>query len=58
MENRWIFHPISERASEIEFFISYEFRSRTLGALMGAVFDTAFRKFAEAFERRADVVFA
>jgi len=25
---------------------------------MGAVFDTAFRKFAEAFERRADVVFA
>jgi len=58
MENRWIFHPISERTSDIEFFISYEFRSRMLGALMGAVFDTAFRKFAEAFERRADVVFA
>ena len=58
MENHWIFRPISEATSEVEFFISYEFRSRMLGALMGAVFDAAFRKFAEAFERRADVVFA
>jgi coenzyme Q-binding protein COQ10 len=58
LENRWIFRPISEETSEIEFFISYEFRSRILGALMGAVFDAAFRKFAEAFERRADLVFA
>ena len=58
LENQWIFRPISERTSEIEFFISYEFRSRILDALMGAVFDAAFRKFAEAFERRADVVFA
>ena len=57
MENHWIFRPVSERTSEIEFFISYEFRSRMLGALMGAVFDAAFRKFAEAFERRADRVF-
>jgi coenzyme Q-binding protein COQ10 len=58
MENYWIFRPTSERTSEIEFFISYEFRSRILGVLMGAVFDAAFRKFAEAFERRADRVFA
>ena len=57
MENHWIFRPVSDRTSEIEFFISYEFRSRMLGALMGAVFDAAFRKFAEAFERRADLVF-
>jgi len=58
LENRWIFRPISEETSEIEFFISYEFRSRILGVLMGTVFDAAFRKFAEAFERRADAVFA
>ena len=58
MENHWIFRPVSERTSEVEFFISYEFRSRMLGAVMGAVFDAAFRKFAEAFERRADRVFA
>ena len=58
LENRWIFRAISEETSEIEFFISYEFRSRILGVLMGTVFDAAFRKFAEAFERRADAVFA
>jgi coenzyme Q-binding protein COQ10 len=43
---------------EVEFFIAYEFRGRMLGVLMGAMFDTAFRKFADAFERRADLVFA
>jgi len=58
MENHWIFRPVSDRTSDIEFFISYEFRSRMLGAVMGAVFEAAFRKFAEAFERRADRVFA
>ena len=58
LDNRWLFHPLGERSSEIEFFISYQFRSRTLGLLMGAMFDAAFRRFAEAFERRADVVFA
>jgi coenzyme Q-binding protein COQ10 len=58
LENRWTFRPLGERASEVEFFISYEFRSRMLGLVMGSMFDTAFRRFAEAFERRADVVFA
>src|ERR1700677_2678901 len=38
MNNRWSFHPASEDASEVEFFINYEFRSRTLGLLMGAMF--------------------
>src|ERR1043166_3875344 len=42
MENRWDFHPLGERACEIEFFISYEFRSRVLAMLMGAMFEAAF----------------
>ena len=57
LENRWTFHPLGERTCEIEFFISYEFRSRTLGLLMGAVFDVAFRRFAVAFEQRADRIY-
>jgi coenzyme Q-binding protein COQ10 len=57
MNNRWRFHPAGEDACEIEFFISYEFRSRTLGLLMGAMFDAAFRRFSAAFERRADQVY-
>ena len=57
LENHWAFHPTGERACEVEFFISYEFRSRMLAALMGSMFDLAFRRFAAAFERRADVVY-
>jgi coenzyme Q-binding protein COQ10 len=57
MENRWDFHPAAERACEVEFFIVYEFKSRMLGILMGSMFELAFRRFAEAFERRADAVY-
>jgi coenzyme Q-binding protein COQ10 len=57
LENRWSFRPTGERSSEVSFFISYEFRSRTLGLLMGAMFDAAFRRFATAFEQRADAVY-
>jgi coenzyme Q-binding protein COQ10 len=57
MDNRWTFRPTGEGACEVEFFIDYEFRSRTLGLLMGAMFDAAFRRFAAAFERRADEIY-
>jgi coenzyme Q-binding protein COQ10 len=57
MNNRWTFRPAGEQACEVEFFIAYEFRSRTLGLLMGGIFDAAFRRFATAFERRADQVY-
>jgi coenzyme Q-binding protein COQ10 len=58
MENRWGFRPVGETSCEVEFFIAYEFRSRALGLLMGSMFDTAFRRFADAFERRADLVYS
>lgn len=57
MHNRWTFQPTGERTCDVEFFIDYEFRSRALAMLMGAMFDAAFRKFAAAFERRADEVY-
>jgi coenzyme Q-binding protein COQ10 len=57
LENRWVFRPLSERSCEVEFFISYEFRSRALGLLMGGLFDLAFRRFAQAFELRADRIY-
>ena len=57
MQNRWTFKPTGDEACEIEFFIDYEFKSRTLGMLMGAMFDAAFRRFAVAFEQRADQVY-
>ena len=58
MQNKWSFQPDDgESGCTIEFFIDYAFRSRMLGALMGKMFDVAFRRFAEAFEQRANVVY-
>lgn len=57
LQNRWVFRPVDEHACDVEFFIEYEFRSRVLAALMGAMFDAAFRRFAEAFEKRADEIY-
>jgi coenzyme Q-binding protein COQ10 len=57
LENIWKFRPTGEDACEVDFYISYEFRSRALGMLVVSVFDTAFRKYSAAFERRADQVF-
>ena len=58
LENTWNFiDEPNQQDSRIEFFIAYDFRSRILAALMGSMFDAAFRKFAQAFEARADVVY-
>jgi coenzyme Q-binding protein COQ10 len=57
MNNRWNFHPADDHNCDVEFFLAYEFRSRALGLLMGGVFEAAFRRFAAAFERRADQVY-
>ena len=57
LENRWSFHPTDDCSCEVEFFISYEFRSRMLGLLMGSMFEVAFRRMAAAFERRADTIY-
>jgi coenzyme Q-binding protein COQ10 len=58
LENRWNFRPTGPHTSVVEFFIAYEFKSRTLALLMGTMFDVAFRRFATAFEHRADRVYA
>jgi coenzyme Q-binding protein COQ10 len=57
LENRWSFEPRSETACDVGFFIAYEFKSRMLAMLMGAMFDTAFQRFAGAFEKRADAIY-
>ncbi|GJE36932.1 type II toxin-antitoxin system RatA family toxin [Methylobacterium persicinum] len=53
LENRWVFKDAEPGTCDVDFFITYEFKSRTLGLLMGSMFDRAFRKFTDAFESRA-----
>ena len=57
LENRWTFEPKADDACEVGFYLAYEFKSRMLGVLMGTMFDTAFQRFAAAFEKRADVIY-
>jgi coenzyme Q-binding protein COQ10 len=56
LDNRWTFRPAAD-GCEVDFWISYEFKSRMLSALMGSMFDKAFRKFSSAFEARADRIY-
>ena len=57
MENRWDFCAAGEGACDVDFHIAYEFHPGPLGLMMGAMFNQAFGEFAEAFEKRADVVY-
>lgn len=53
LDNKWHFVDRPEGGSDVKFFIDYEFKSRTLGMLMGAMFDKAFHMFSQAFQKRA-----
>ena len=57
LENRWTFEAKGEEACEVGFFIAYEFKSKMLATLMGAMFDATFSRFSAAFEKRADMVY-
>ena len=57
LENDWEFKDIGKFKSEIYFDIDYEFKSRTLGLLMGNMFELVFSKLTRAFEKRADEIY-
>lgn len=62
LDNRWTFReeapgPDGKPRSVVEFFIAYEFKSMALGLVMGAMFDKAFQKYADAFVARADALY-
>ncbi len=56
LDNRWRFQDVND-GSEIHFYIDYVFASRMLALVMGAVFDKAVRRYAEAFEERARTIY-
>ncbi|KIZ39540.1 MULTISPECIES: type II toxin-antitoxin system RatA family toxin [Rhodopseudomonas] len=57
LQNRWTFEPRGDEACDVGFFLAYEFKNRMLAMVMGTMFDTAFHRFAAAFEKRADAVY-
>src|SRR5215471_7605503 len=57
LQTRWTFQSQSDDSCDVGFYLHYELASRALALLMGAVFDAAFGRFVQAFERRADIVY-
>ena len=57
LDNRWTLREVNEKSCDVEFYIDYEFKSRTLQLLMGSMFDYAFGKFSDAFISRADELY-
>lgn len=58
LHNRWRFEPRQDGGCLIDFYIDFEFRSRALGMLIGAVFHKAVAKLVAAFEARARSLYA
>lgn len=56
--NDWRFEPVGPNACKVHFFLDYEFKSRVFARMMGSLFDRVFKRFADAFEARADAVYA
>jgi coenzyme Q-binding protein COQ10 len=57
LNNHWEFIPISESECEVDFFVDFEFRSRILQSVAGAVFHEAMRRIVHAFETRAEALY-
>lgn len=58
LNNHWVFLPEADgRECVIDFYIDFEFRSRTLQALGTAVFERAVGAMVNAFEKRAGEVY-
>ena len=57
LNNHWRFHALAESICDIDFFIDFEFRSRTLQAIIGVVFNEAMRRIVRAFEDRAEELY-
>ncbi|MEM7270339.1 MAG: type II toxin-antitoxin system RatA family toxin [Pseudomonadota bacterium] len=57
MKNNWKFTALEGGRCEVDFFVDFEFKSLTLQALIGLVFDEAMRRVVGAFEKRAEALY-
>ncbi|MEY2942348.1 MAG: hypothetical protein RLY97_362 [Pseudomonadota bacterium] len=57
LDNQWQFRSLGPHSCEVEFTVSFSFKSAMLNSLAGQYFDKAFRKMVEAFEMRAGEIY-
>ncbi|MBF0561933.1 MAG: type II toxin-antitoxin system RatA family toxin [Alphaproteobacteria bacterium] len=53
LNNHWIFEPLPDGGTLIDFYIDFEFHSKVLQKLMGSLFGEAVRMMVGAFQKRA-----
>lgn len=53
LKNHWIFERADDGGTIVDFYVDFEFRSKVLGSLIGALFGEAVRLMVASFERRA-----
>jgi len=58
LNNFWIFEPTQDGGCKIDFYIEFEFRSIILQKTIGIVFNEAVQKMINAFEVRAEKIYA
>ncbi|MBY8975752.1 type II toxin-antitoxin system RatA family toxin [Rhodobacteraceae bacterium NNCM2] len=56
LDNHWKFIPDGDGCM-VDFFVDFEFKSRTLQAIIGVVFGEAMNRIVRAFEARADELY-
>ncbi len=56
MANHWVFRAVNS-GTEIDFLVEFNFHSRVLDAVIGAVFDHVVSHMVDAFLARADVLY-
>ena len=57
LNNHWRFTPIDDKRCEVDFFVDFEFKSKTLQAIIGVVFGEAMQRIVRAFEMRAEALY-
>jgi len=57
LNNQWIFLPEPDGTCTVDFYVDFEFRSKILQKIIGAVFNEAVKIMVHAFEKRADTVY-
>ena len=57
MISEWRFEPAGERATNVNFFIDFEFRNHALQMLIGLLFEEAVRRIVAAFATRAEALY-
>ena len=57
LRNHWVFVPRDDGGCEVDFYVEFEFRSKILERMIGALFHEAVSRMVAAFEKRANVLY-